>query len=625
MSSTIEQSSVELPDGLVRERVQRAFFDGYSSRLLSSACLLLALVPLARMSYVVATTGADCITNDDILFVSLTESMLSGTYDWSRYFQDTFINGHCCAAVQALLLILGPAASWNQYTLCFVGMAMAALRAHITARFLCSAASAGLYWPTLAIVSWMLFSFSQVSILTTGIFSVMWQSCLLFMTLGAYLLWRCPGRLSATFASCVLGILACWSLALALPGWLVYSALVILRGAHKKARCMVIAAGAAIASVPYLFFVLSGSSHSRKFSDQYVHWFDAAFLVNALGRTFANDSGSRFGSLPGSELAGTVGLVGFAMLVAVMIGSVRLRRVLTPCLVLGVWSMTVLAMIGVVRSGIAPWYALISAWFWSGLTAASTFVLVDCVKPGAARYRVGLAAMLPCLVLLAVAVWTWQCNKSYIDKQYYLENRTPVSASILRNYEIAPEAFACYVFKLPGLSVAVTGKMLERNKWSVFSRRQTWEMQGDSIFPLAAGYPRGVDLAGCSWIRGTNETSGGDFRSPRHLNLCVHADNVATWRVSLPGKAHSLVLKTAVVLGRRAASTHPAAGWSLTLEEKNGQSKLEKVSGSARDRRQAIRLDLSSYRGKELSILFGNSSAGSAVVFEYPVIEVRRE
>jgi hypothetical protein len=583
---------------------------------------LFALVPIARTSYVVATAGADCISNDDILFVSLTENMWSGAYEWTRYFQDTFINGHCCAACQALLLMLGPIVSWNQYVLCYLGIAMAMLRAHITARFLCGQAPGKLYWPVLGIVSWMLFSFSQISMFTTGIFSLMWQSCLLSTILGAFLLWRYSEKLSAAIAASALGILACWNLALGLPGWLSYFFIVLLRGTHKKARCIAIAAGAAIASVPYFFFTLSGSSYSRKFSEQYVHWFDPAFFINALGRPFADGTGSKFGPLPGSELAGTVGLVIFAMLSAVMIGSARLRRVLAPCFVLCMWSMTILAMIGVVRSAVAPWYSLIAAWFWSGLTAASTLVVVDCVRHCATRSRVALSVIVPCLVLLAVAVGTWQYNKTYMDKQYYLENRAPVSASILRHYDIAPEAFAPYVFKLPGLSVAVTGTMLARNQWSVFSRRQTWAMQGDTIFSLAAGYPMGVDPAGLSWIRGTNETSAGDFRSPRHLNLCVHAHGVATWRVSLPRKAQGIVLKTAVALGKRAALTQSGSGWIVALKVPRGQAKPVRLSGVVKKEWQPIRLDLSAYRGEDLSISFVNASATGAVVFAYPVIEV---
>lgn len=527
---------------------------------------------------------------------------------------------------------------------------MALTRAHITSRFLCASAPEKLYWPVLALVSWMLFSFSQISLFTTGIFSVVWQSCLLFTTLGAYFLWRYPERLSAAAASSVLGLLACWNLAVGLPAWLAYFSIILLRGSRKAARCMVIAAGMAIASLPYLLFLLSGSNHSRKFSDQYVHWFDPTFFVNALGRPFVNDIGSKFGSLPGSELAGTVGLIGFAVLASLMIASVRLRQVLVPCFILCAWSLILIAIIGVVRSGIAPWYALIAAGFWSGLTAACTFVIAESVRSAtqhknATHYKSAMAMLsliCPGLVLLAVAAWTWQCNRSYIDKQYYLENRTPVAASILRNYDIAPEALASYVFKLPGLNTAVTGKMLERNQWSVFSRRQTWQMQGDSIFSLAEGYPRGVDLSRSLWINGKNKTSGGDFRSFKHLNLCVPQGGMASWRVALPRQAQTIFLKTAIALDKQGENIHRDMrmdpDWSIALAGKRAQTaqteqtaqtaqtaetKTVRLTSAAKLDWQPIRLDLSEYRGEDLSILFGNSSQRSAVVFEYPVIELR--
>ena len=598
--------------------------DRYAARLFDGACLWLSLFAMVRISYVVATTGADCITNDDILFVTLTENMFSGTYDWSHYFRDTFINGHCCAAIQALLLILGPMTSWNQYALCFVGIAMAAVRAHITARFLSSAASERLYWPILAIVSWMTFSYSQISIFTTGIFSVMWQSCLLLMVLGTYVLWQYSDKLWSAIASSALGIIACWNLALALPSWLVYFAIAILRGARRRAaRLASIAAGTAIASTPYLFFLIPGSNCSRKFSDQFVNWFDYTLFVNSLGRTFANDIGSKFGSLPASELAGTVGLVLFALLASLMVGSARLRRLLAPCFILCLWSMILISMILVVRLGVAPWYALITAWFWSGLTAASTLILADLARYCATRRRAVPASIAPCLVLLTVAVWTWQYNKSYLDKQYYLENRTPVSASVMRNYDIAPQAFASYIFKLP-LSVGVTATVLQRNQWSVFSRHQTWQMQGDAIFPLADGYRKGVDQTGCTWIRGTNATSVCDFRSPKHLNLCVPTDGVAVWRLSPPPRAHSIILRTAIAL-ERAVRTQSVANWAVEVQPAAKETKPVRAAGIAMSDWRPISLDLSAYRGNSLTLSFRNLSAGGAVIFEFPVIEVQTD
>jgi hypothetical protein len=548
-------------------------------------CLLLAVLPLLRTCYVVATTGADCISNDDIIFLSLTETMWGGTYDWRHYFEDTFINGHCSAAAQALFLWLGPLVAWNQYWLCGVGIAMAVVRTHITARLLCAEAGEKLYWPVLALVSWTVFSFSQISLFTTGIFSIIWQSCLLFTTLAAYLLWKYPERLSAAIAASAFGLLACWNLAVGLPGWIVYFSIILLRGKRKLARAAVVAAGMVIASLPYLSFVMSGSIRSRKFSDQYQHWFDPTFFVNALGRPFANDIGSKFDSLPASELAGITGIIAFAILTTVMIASAPLRRKLVPCVVLCTWSVVVIAIIGVVRSGVAPWYALIAALFWAGITTASAIVIAE-----AGRTQ-RLFAAAPALFLVAVGVWTWQSNRSYIDKQYYLENRTAVSASVLRNYDVAPEVYASYVFKLPGLSTVVTAKMLERNRWSVFAPRQSWEMQGDSIFSLAEGHARGVDLIRAYWTKGRNQGAVEDFRSPRHLNLCLLNDGgSARWRVSIPRNARTAMLETAVNLDKR---------W------------------------KPISVDLSRYRGEAVTISFGNPSSRTASVFEYPRIELQ--
>lgn len=615
-------------------------------RLFGLASLCLALIPVARTSYVVATTGADCISNDDILFVSLTEGMLGGAYDWRGYFHDTFINGHCAAALQALLLGLGPLTAWNQYSLCFTGIAMAAVRAHLTASFL-SFNAPRLYLPALAIVSWLIFSFSQISIFTSGIFAVTWQACLLFLTAGAYLLLRFPHKLRAAIAASALGIMASWILSVALPGWLLYLTLLLSRARTQWASIVTVTAGAAVAFLPYACYLKTGTDHSRRLSEQLAHSLDLRFFVNALGRAFANDTGSKFGPLPDSEFAGVLGLAAFTLLCGAMLCSARLRATLAPCFAWCAWSMLVLAVISMTRPGIAPWYALISAIFWSGAAAACALLAADLIggwtrsRDGRARNGGGRtqerggwtqergellrnsAALVSCLVLLTVAAWSLKFNRSYLDKQYYLENRTPVSASVLRNYDIAPESFASYVFKLPGLSAVVTGTILKRNRWSVFSTNQTWEMQGDSIFSLSSGYTRGVELNRSAWITGKNRSPIADFRSPKHLNLCVSSHGSATWRVELPASAKRITLKTAVAPEKNAPDGGSASHWSASVQESELNGPSSKLSGLAARDWQQVRFDLSNYREKSVIVHFDNASDGAAVVFRYPVIEVR--
>lgn len=606
IAKTVARQPVETP-------IKRAFLD---NDILVVGCLFLAFLPIARICYVIATTGADCINNDDIIFVGLTESIFSGSYNWLNYFENTFINGHCSAAAQAMFLLLSPITSWNQYTLCFFGVAMCALRTHLTARFLAGATDPKLYLPIVAIVSWMFFSFSQISIFTTGIFCVMWQACLLLMTAGAYLLWCHPERISAVVASSVLGILACWNLAIALPCWLPYFLIAALRSAHKKVAVTVLAVGAAIAATPYLLFVASGATQSRDFATQFVHWFDHSIFVNALGRCFSDHIGCRFEALPHSELAGVVGLSACTMLAALLVASRPLRKALAPCFILCAWSIATLLMIGIVRPNIAPWYALIAAGFWSGLATASVIVIADRLKSSEGKREVTVSAALSCLILLAVAYWTWSFNGTYFDKQYYLENRTPVSASVLRNYDIAPASFAPYVFKLPGLSVAVTAEMLKRNHWSLFSRKQAWTMQGDSVFPLTEGFTRGVSLAGAAWVYGRDKTATADFKSFQHLNLCVSGSAAASWRVSLPTRANSIVLKTAV-----ASAGSSSRNWSVMLRSERLHAMPARYSGRAKSDWQPVRIDLTEYQGEDLNIQLHGSPDG-AVVFEYPVIEV---
>jgi hypothetical protein len=404
-------------------------------------------------------------------------------------------------------------------------------------------------------------------------------------------------------------------LALALPSWLIYFSIAWLSSARKKAVCTTLGIGAGIASAPYLFYLIPGTDKSRKLGDQFVQWYDPANLVNALGRCFADDIGRNFGPMPDSALAGTIGLFIFAILAGVIIRVEKLRKRLAPCLILCLWSMATLFIVGLVRPGIAPWYALIAACFWGALSAACVHALVhfgNCNK----RYF----ALAPIMILVLVATWTWRFNGSYFDKQYYLENRSPVAASIMRNYAIAPESFAKYLFKLPGLSVTVTARMLERNRWSVFAPKQFWTMQGDSIFPLDKGYPKGVDLAGNYWIYGRDETARGDLRSFQHLNLCVIKSGVTQWRVSAPPNAKKVFLKTSVSLPESASSRQPRANWSISLV---GMSKTAgaQFSGMATKDLQPILIDLSAFKGEDVSIQLAGTP-GSAVIFEHPRIEV---
>ena len=91
--------------------------------------LVLALLPILNISRIVGITGADNLSNDYIESVGIVSQVLSGTYDWSKYFQDTFVVGAHSKALPILVrILLAKFTDWNVYVELYVCLGLAVLR-----------------------------------------------------------------------------------------------------------------------------------------------------------------------------------------------------------------------------------------------------------------------------------------------------------------------------------------------------------------------------------------------------------------------------------------------------------------------------------------------------------------
>src|SRR5215472_3127930 len=86
----------------------------------------LTLAPIARMVYILATTGAGNPSNDDQqLFTRFIGPVLAGSYNWSHLPHDVFLGNHFDLLPALVLLLFARLAHYNVRLILYAGVLLA--------------------------------------------------------------------------------------------------------------------------------------------------------------------------------------------------------------------------------------------------------------------------------------------------------------------------------------------------------------------------------------------------------------------------------------------------------------------------------------------------------------------
>jgi hypothetical protein len=568
------------------------------SALGKAVALLLALLPPARMAWIVFTNGENNLSNDYVGRVSLVASILDGTCSLGKFVREAWIwGGHSALTLIPIYTLSARFFAWDVR----VELTLGLLIAGATLALIAASLPARARWTLLPLLSLLLFSTTKVSSFTFGESTLQMGLAQLGVAMGAFGFARRSDRpvvLAAWVAAG--GVLASWSWGGGIMAWPVFFAALVVWRVRGVAAWAVLAGGAAAGLAQYAWLLRWGTSGAAPGP---VSWVTKGRLVlDLLGRPFVNEIAHADPNL-WSQAIGAGGSLALASMLIVF--RTRLRERPAPLLLLA-WSLLVALGIALVRAGVAPWYASPMALFWAGL------LMLLAAAP--APFRTG-GILLVALLALSVQL-TWE------DKSFYLPSRAPTSAACLREWRTAPAGCRERLFQWGGPDIgepAALGELLERHRLSVFGPRRTYLLQGDVAVGRVA-----VESLNLPAFLSRDGVTPADPKDFHRLDLVLAPSASMTWRVDLPPGTRSAMFSTVVraapgdaQLGRGACVSVTAGGLPVLLEER---------AFLPREEARPLSVDLSSLAGKRITLrLFAEETheGETPLVFEAPKIELR--
>ena len=208
------------------------------SALGKAVALLLALLPPARMAWIVFKYGENNLSNDYIARVTLVGSILEGRSPLARLFPDTFIwGGHSWLALLPFYWLNARFFAWDVNVELGIGLAMTALKVLLLWLAVGSTLTPAARWILLPVLSALSFSVSLVTSFTFGESILQMQLAQLALAAGVLALTRLadrPGLRAASLAAC--GLLASWSWGGGVMVWPVFASALFASGERNIKR-----------------------------------------------------------------------------------------------------------------------------------------------------------------------------------------------------------------------------------------------------------------------------------------------------------------------------------------------------------------------------------------------------
>ncbi|HWX40581.1 MAG TPA: hypothetical protein VN345_05470, partial [Blastocatellia bacterium] len=414
--------------------------------LLVCLTVLLTAGPVCRMVYILATTGAGNPSNDDeALFRQFIGPVLSGEYHWSQLPRDAFIGNHFDLLPALVLLLFARLTRYNVFLILYAGIILAVVKLFLFHNSLtrsapaCSRLLRLALWPALAA---LIFSMTMITSFEFEFITIEFGLNRLGLALGVWALARWPAKWPGVWLMALGGLIASFSFATGLATWPVFLIGMILLGFGKAGHYIVWLGATCLAAAPYAVFGWL-AARSTVLSP-----FNFTFLVNTIGRPFANGIGLESGRIRMGELAGAIGLMFCAAGVALLWVRRRTPGIAgsaAPSLMLIAYGLVSTWQMSVFRDTVAAWYATHSMVFWIGLLGLAYLLLQYSLSES--RELRGwtqlsgwprVAAAWSLALCTIVGVFYLATNRSHYDKSVYLHARGPASVACLTNYRRAP-------------------------------------------------------------------------------------------------------------------------------------------------------------------------------------------
>ena len=597
-----------------------------TTRLLFTAgAILAALLPLARWTRILAITGVDVPSSDDIFFIpNVVGKVFAGGYNWTNFPRDSFQNTHVTIVPALGYLLMARFGHFNVYYAIAFGITAAGVKLVLLydaftfrVRLDESAGRAALF----VLLSAMIFSVTQMSVFEHDFQTLKTGFTELGLAMGVWGFARFRDRWPAVALACVGGLLASFSFANGMFLWPVFLLTLIAMGSRRITRYLVIVIAAAFAAAPYADFlrinrVAGGQS-------RLVSLFDVRFVLSAFGRPFSNDIGFKFEPRIGEIELGLVVVVVFtAALIVILRGRSRESFVRSvPALSVATFSLLTILQISMFRGLVAPWYTTFAMDLWIG-TVGLAYLLWAGSK---ANGRLTWDRVMACVTAVVIAVFFVASNRSYSDKSFFLRTRAPASAASLRNYLSAP-TYAMDTLEIwrpaDPSHFSTLGPTLDRFNLSVFGPHQERTLQGDWVLDSVK-----FDGSHTGWSQGLSPKFV-PFTDFRHLNLFIGPGESVSWTLTLPPGTVRATFESAAALSG-SGPNRAVSEINVSIVDENGAVKpLAKLSPVPGGGWNPFTFPLSMYAGRKITLRLsytGQEGDGSFGVFRYPRINLDQQ
>lgn len=531
----------------------------------------ISMIPLWRLLSFIHQNIQNVVSVDDVMIAPLIGKILEGKYAWQNLFKDTFINGHF--QFWPIMTQLGFAKffGWNQYYILYFGLFLAALKGLLIYLSFTVYVKNALRWLLLPLLSFLIFSPTQLTVYEFGFASMQLGLNHLGMALGVWGLLRFNARGFGLGLMVFGGCLSSWSWANGVLLWPVFlCGLIFLRAPRRS--YLVWWAAALLLSYPYLHFLILHpirdlypivEQRPEGFGLPFVSLFNLSFLIRALGWPLTENL-SRVMALTRGLMAALL-LVSGVWLVDKQWKQAMRASLAAPVMIL-LFGLLNIWQISLFRWHMAQWYAAPFMMVWVGFVGLAYLFSQDRKeffrKQGAGADRwVYLRHFWAELVLLFTVFFYASSNLSFANQSYYAQTKSRISESCLRNYQSGPTYCEQTVFLWdPGQLglMARLGRAVDKNHLSVFAPRRTLTLQGDYILD-------DVRLRQEDWVLPVFWTKDlqaipVSFKDTAKLNLFLHTPNAIDWKIKLPPKLKKAELRTAAAISVSAPFDQEADG-----------------------------------------------------------------
>lgn len=609
------------------------------NKVLPFIAVLLALAPIANITWIVATTGANNPSNDYVFSIGLVDQVLAGTYDWRNFFRDTFIQGSHAMALPILIrLAVAKLTHWNIYVELYVFIALSIVRLLL----LHDAFTHGVRHPLrhwlLPLLAALVFSVSQIDVFTYGDAGLQIGLIQLGTVLGIWGLVRFRGSWRAVALMAAGGTMAALSGGGGLMAWPVFVLGMACTGFRQARFYLALFAAGCAAFLPYLIF---GILQRKQGAVGINSLFDPVQILNALGWPLSSGIGA---TVEVQEIGVMIGRLGIGLFCAGLLLLWSLRRTpapaqALPALLLAVSGLLNTWQLTVFRRGITPWYTTSCMNFWIALIALACVVWMHRQAPTRAKAGGGrlpelLAPIWSAAVLITIVGLYSFSNLAYEDKvMFFLPSRAPAAAAALRQYHTAPTYSEEILFRGFPLGhpdyVERLGRPLERHRLAVFAPEQEWTLQGD----FGMDTVQVQETPGVPDVVWSEDASGTPlpWSDYKHLNLLLPSPNSISWTVQLPDNLARAEFRSACALSEPAAADAARNGATfqvfLAVGTDPEQSVFSRHVSSGEREWRPFQIPLGAHAGKRITLRLtstpGSGGGGERAMYHYPRIHLR--